>query len=470
MRLRILLCCLILASCSVLNGSRGYLVVNGYDRKGKCTQESIENALIILRKHNGGVLRLKKNGVYSIKPKGEYIFELPSHVYVKGRGATLVIEDGSNTRDFTWGAVFYAEKKSNIVLEGVNLDANGRNNPVLQINGTYGWSRRNGLFSALNTNCITIKDCKVTDVKGYGCIYLTYCDNVVIEGCEFTEIGVSRKNEYISDASVIMGVGDNWLVSNNVMRNSYLSDCGTGLDLACSYSIIKNNIVESFWAGANLANNGVTECRGNSLESNEFINNNTAIYLWATTSPYKGSCHDNTIKENRIVWMPRNGWGSRGIDMAFFVYGEVYNIVVKDNVFCASTNEPAQPNSFEIAVNIGPVATTFSGKPNDFGKVRNVVVSGNKIDGCTGPAMMVDMNVENIVINDNVLNNVSRGNVSYSVRSAFVVTNSTNNEAKGPKKVQLNRNKVFSSEENCRQMLFVKKADVKVNKDNEFVR
>ena len=470
MKIGLLLCCIFLTSSSIQSRSNSEIVVNGYDKDGQCTQESIEKALIILRQHNGGVLRLKKNGAYSIKPQKEHVFELPSHVYVKGRGATFVIEDGSNTQSFTWGAIFYADKKSDIVLEDINLDANGKNNPVLQKNGTYGWSCRNGLISALNTKDITIRNCKVTDVKGYGCIHLTYCDNVIIEGCEFTEIGVSRKNEYISDASVIMGVGNNWLIQNNVMRNSYLSDCGTGLDLACSYSTIKNNIVESFWAGANLANNGVTDCRGNTLELNDFVNNDTAIFLWATIAPYKGSCYDNIIKNNRIVWEPRNGWGARGIDMAFFVYGEVYNIVVKDNVFNAPVDKPLPPNSFEMAVNIGPVATTYSGKPNDYGKVRDVKIENNEIEGCTGPAIMVDMNSEDIIIKDNVLTKVSRGNVTYSVKSAFVVTNTTNDETKGPRKVLLSGNKVLSSDENCRQLIFVKKADVKVGKDNEFVK
>lgn len=470
MKFRILLCCFFLTSCSVLTGVRARIVVNGYDKDGKCTQESIENALIILRQHNGGVLRLKKNGVYSIKPQKEHVFELPSHVYVKGCGASFVIEDGSNTQAFTWGAIFYADKKSDIVLEDINLDANGKNNPVLQKNGTYGWSCRNGLISALNTKDMTIRNCKVTDVKGYGCIHLTYCDNVIIKGCEFTEIGVIRKNEYISDASVIMGVGNNWLIQNNVMRNSYLSDCGTGLDLACSYSTIKNNIVESFWAGANLANNGVTDCRGNTLEFNDFVNNGTAIYLWATTAPYKGSCFDNIIKNNRIVWEPRNGWGSRGIDMAFFVYGEVYNIVIKDNVFSSSMNEVVPPNSFEMAVNIGPVATTFSGTSNDYGKVSEVIIENNEIEGCTGPAIMVDMNAKDIKIKDNVLTNASRGNVTYSVKSAFVVTNSTNDKKKGPQNIAISGNKVLSGGENCRQMLFIKKADVKVGNDNVFVK
>ena len=445
------------------------MVVNAYEKNGECTQGAIDKAIAIVTNNRGGIVKLKRNGTYVLRPREEHVFNLPSNVTIDGNGATLLIEDGTNTSSFTWDAVFYCENNSNIIIRNLNLDANGRNNPVVQHSKPSGPSRHNGLLSALRVNNVYIQNCTVSDSKGYGCLYLGYCDNVTVTNCRFYDIGVEHSNENIGDASVIMGVGNNWLIENNEMKNSYLSNCGTGLDLGCSHSIIKRNVIESFWAGMNLANNGVTECKNNTIDNNKFVNNGTAIYLWATTEPYIGSCHDNNIINNKIIWYPKSIWGVRGIDLSFFVYGKVYNIVLERNFFIANSQQSDHTTPFyEMAIHVGPAEKTYSGKPNYGGEVYSISIISNVVEGCSGPAFLIDSRVNDVVIKDNKLDNVSSGESEYSSKAAIVVTNLTGSKTHSPQKVTLSRNVVVGKGRNCKQFSFVKGSDVMIYDDNKF--
>ena len=458
---------LILTSCSVLSHSKGEIVVKGYERCGKCTQEAVERAIAKISNAGGGVVKLKKNGRYIIKPQNEYVFNLPSSITIDGNGASFFIDDNSNTKSFTWDAVFYANNKRNIKIRNLVLDSNGENNPVIRKPNTEGAHNHNGLFSAERTNNITIEDCLVTDVKAYGAIYLGYCDNVTIKRCEFYNIGIENSSNIIGDASVIMGIGENWVITNNKLRNNYLSDCGTGLDLACSHSVVSHNSIESFWAGANLANNGLNSCNNNILQDNDFINNGTAIYLWSTIKPFVGTCHDNIIRNNYFRWRPLSSWGVRGIDISFFVYGDVYNITLENNYFVAEYEKPTD-KYYEIAINVGPVEKTYNGADNIGGCVKNVTIADNKIEGCSGPAILIDRRVEGVYVNNNLLNNVSSGGSHYSVNCAICVTNSTGVRATGPKRITISGNKVDKRNQNCRQLIFTIMADVNIEDNNEF--
>lgn len=431
-------------------------IVNGYSQDGKCSQRAIEDAIKRIEDNNGGILRLKENGTYIIHPTREHVFVLPSNILVEGNGARIFVASGTNTVSFTWDSVFYAEKQKNIIIQDVKLNSNGLNNPVLQKSSPMGPNKHNGLFSALYSTDITIKECVVTDVKAYGCIYLGYCDNVIIQDCEFYDIGVSKSNSYIGDASVIMGVGRNWIVRNNILKNSYLSNCGTGLDLACSNSIVTDNVVSSFWAGANLANNGVIDSHDVLLENNTFINNATAIYLWASIKPYVGSCYNNTIRNNRIEWVSKSGWGIRAIDMSFFVYGRVKNIVVEGNIFVASDIGLSSISSFDIAIKIGPSEKTYSGEPNIGGVVEDVTIKDNVFWKCPGPAIQVERITNSVSINNNRFNEIRGG----ATKSVIVVTE--RDASMGPQRVTIDDNRVdgdFFSFNN----VFVKGADVRVN-------
>lgn len=424
-------------ACSVLLNGSNNNICYGYEITGDCTKEAIDKAIERIIQINGGVLKLKKNGVYRIRPVSEHVFILPSHIKIEGNGARIIIEDAVNTKDFTWDAVFYSEGKSDITIENVILEANGNRNPVLQKSVPNGATRHNGLLSALRTNNITIKKCTVKDVKGFGCLYFGYCNNVIVEDCHFYDIGVKHSTSFIGDASVLMGVGKNWLIQRNEMHNDYLSDCGTGLDLACSHSTIKNNIIESFWAGANLTNNGLDNSCNVVLEDNEFINNATAIYLWATIKPFVGSCFDNIIRNNHIRWTTRSTWGVRGIDLGCFVYGDVYNITINNNEFVAQAID-APNESYEIAIRIGPTEKTYSGLNNSGGRVHDVEIYDNTISGCTGPAVQIERVSHNITVRNNTIKDVSLGNASYTTNSAIVLGGYSNEV--GPRDITIKEN------------------------------
>lgn len=452
---------MLFSSCSVLSHSSRSLVVKGYERCGKCTQESVENAIEKISRVGGGILKLKKNGIYVIRPQFEYIFQLPSNITIEGNGAKFIIADGSNTDAFTWDALFYAENKNNINIKNLTLTSNGKNSPVLKIVSLQGAHYHNGLLSAMRTNNILLSNCTVQDVKGYGAVFLAYCDNVTIRGCKFFDIGVEKSNSIIGDASVIMGVGDNWLITENFLKNSYLSNCGTGLDLACANSVVKDNTVISFWAGANLANNGVNESHNVKLENNLFQDNATGLYLWASEKPYKGGCHHNTIKDNRFVWTTKKGWSVRGIDMGFFVYGEVNNIIIEGNDFVALSNGSTPTDSYEIALRIGPVEKTYSGSINQWGSVKYINIINNKIEGCTGAAVQIERRANQISVNDNIVQDVSTGTMSYSTKRAFVVTDLSTKVS--PRHISFENNTVTNNREEVKHPVFVKDADVKVN-------
>lgn len=432
-------------------------IVNGFSIGGECSQRTIEEAIKRIDENNGGILRLKENSIYIIHPTREHVFVLPSNIVIEGNGAKLFVASGANTDSFTWDSIFYAEKKKNITIQDVKLDSNGLNNPVLQKSSPMGPTKHNGLFSALNSSYITIKDCVVNDVKGYGCIYLGYCDNVIIQGCEFYDIGVNKSNSYISDSSVLMGVGRNWIIQDNVMKNSYLSNCGTGLDLACSNSIIKNNTVTSFWAGANLANNGVIDSHDVVLEDNTFLNNTTAIYLWSTVKPYVGSCYNNIIRNNRIEWVSRSGWGVRAIDMSFFVYGIVKNIVVEGNIFQSLNNGLSTWGSFDIAIKIGPTETTYSGEQNNGGVIEGIIIRDNVFKRLPGPAIQIERIANDISIENNRFYEIHGG----TTKSIIVVTQ--RDALIGPQRVTIDNNRIDDSNDFSKGV-FVKGADVYVNR------
>lgn len=451
----------LLASCSVLSYSGHNIAVNGYEADGKCTQESIDRALSVLANNQRGVLRLKKNGKYYLKPNREHLFSLPSNVRIQGNGATLFIMDGSNKDTFTWDAVFFANNKENISIEHLILDSNGKNNPVAQKSMPNGASKHNGLLSAMYTDGILIKNCIIKDVKGYGGIYLGYCDNVRIEGCCFYDIGVGRSTEFIGDASAIMGVGENWIIKDNHLENSYLSNCGTGLDLACAKSLVTGNTVKSFWAGANLANNGVNESHDVVMSNNVFEDNLTGLYLWASEKPYKGGCHHNTVKDNLFVWHTKKGWAVRGIDMGFFVYGDVYDITIQENEFIAISKKPSLAESYEIAMRIGPVEKTFSGSENKWGNVRDVTINNNVIKRCSGPAIQIERTSNTIDVKNNSVSDVAFGTMPYSTKRAFVVTSASSETP--PQDVSFDNNKVTKGRKVVKNTLFVHGAEVKVN-------
>lgn len=451
----------LLAACSLLSYSAHNVVVNGYEANGKCTQESIDRALSVLANNQGGILRLKKNGKYCLKPNKEHMFSLPSNVRIQGNGATLFIIDGSNNDTLTWDAVFFANNKKNISIEHLILDSNGKNNPVSQKSTPSGASRHNGLLSAMYTDGILIKDCIIKDVKGYGGIYLGYCNNVRIESCGFYDIGVKRGTEFIGDASAIMGVGENWIIKDNHFENSYLSDCGTGLDLSCAKSLVTGNTVKSFWAGANLANNGVNESHDVVMSNNVFEDNLTGLYLWASETPYKGGCHHNTIKDNLFVWHTKKGWAVRGIDMGFFVYGDVYDITIQGNEFTAISEDSSLTESYEIAMRIGPVEKTYSGSENKWGNVRNVTINNNVIKRCSGPAIQIERASSTIDVKNNSVSDAAFGSMPYSTKSTFVVTAASSKTA--PLAVSFENNKVTKERKVIKNSVFVSGAEVKVD-------
>lgn len=452
---------LILTSCSVLSHSKGVIAVKGYERCGKCTHEAVERAIAKISNAGGGVVKLKKNGHYVIKPQHEYVFNLPSNITIDGNGATFFVEDGSNTENFTWDALFYAENKKNIQICNLTLDANGTNNPVLLKPNKSGPHNHNGLFSALRTNNIAIKNCVVRDVKAFGAVYLGYCDNVTIADCAFYDIGVKKSTTVIGDASVIMGVGENWLICGNHLENSYLSNCGTGLDLACANSEVKENTVISFWAGANLANNGVNESHNVSLENNVFKDNATGLYLWASVKPFNGGCHHNVIRGNRFVWNTKKGWSVRGIDLGFFVYGNVYDITIENNDFTALSDDNTSKESYEIAMRVGPPEKTYSGVVNKYGNVKDIDIYNNRIKGCSGPAIQIERTSSEVRVEDNEVIDVATGAMSYSTKRAFVVTDlSTKSRPQG---VSFDRNVVKKDNKEVRSSIFVTGAEVKVD-------
>lgn len=449
------------SACSILQSLSGSMVVNAYENNGECTQGAIEKAIAIVTNNKGGIVKLKRNGTYVIRPREDHVFILPSNVIIDGNGATLLIKDGTNTSSFTWDAVFYCENKRNIIIRNLNLDANGRNNPVSQKSKPSGASKHNGLLSAMYTDGIFIKDCIIKDVKGYGGIYLGYCDNVRIKGCGFYDIGVERSTEFIGDASAIMGVGENWIIKDNHFENSYLSNCGTGLDLACAKSLVTGNTVKSFWAGANLANNGVNESHDVVMSNNVFEDNLTGLYLWATEKPYKGGCHHNTIKDNRFVWHTKKGWAVRGIDMGFFVYGDVYDITIQNNEFTAISEDGSMAESYEIAMRIGPVEKTYSGSENKWGSVRKVRINKNVINGCSGPAIQIERTTSTIEVKNNNVSDVAFGTMPYSTKSAFVVTSASSKTS--PQDISFDNNEVTKERKVVKNTLFVNGAEVKVN-------
>lgn len=375
---------------------------------------------------------------YTVKPTYLNMFELPSNSVVEGNNATIRIADNSNTDTFTWDSIFYvANGISNVIIQNITIDCNGDNNTNLY--GEFGSNEiNNAILICKDTNDfgqfrknVTLRNCTHKNSVGLRAVFLSYANDITIENCSFIDSGPAVTTGVIADHSTIMGVGHRWVINNNYLYNSTQHSQGTGLDLACSDSIISDNYVCNSWAGMNLANNGINSCSNNVVERNRFVDNKrTGIMLWATTTPYIGGCYNNIIKDNVIKYVARGGgYGYyKGIDANWQVYGEVKGLYIKHNSFMCELPDTIPSASHEAFIFIGPNDKKWTGTDNVTASISDVIIEDNTFENSTDSAIIVGNRSIDVRIKNNIIRDICVNSDSGSSYAAIYINPSNSNE------------------------------------------
>lgn len=350
---------------------------------------------------------------YTVRIKYLNLFEMPSDSLVTGNNATIRVADGSNTDTFTWDSIFYVGKGVyNVEINDINVDCNGQNN--INKYGEFGKNEINNAilickdvndFGQFRKN-VVLRNCTHKNSVGLRAVFLSYANDITIDNCRFIDSGPSVTTGVIADHSTIMGVGHRWIIKNNYLYNSSRHSQGTGLDLACSDSIISDNYVCNSWAGMNLANNGINSCSNNVVERNYFYDNvRTAIMLWATTTPYVGGCYNNVIRDNVIKYEAKGtGYGYyKGIDANWVVYGEVKGLYIIHNTFQCELPETIPSASHEVFIFLGPNDKKWTGSTNVTAYVSDVFVEDNVFVNSTDSAIVIGNRVKNVQLKNNII-------------------------------------------------------------------
>ena len=418
-------CKLLLLIISIFFGNaRSFAIevsVKDYGAKGDGITDdrlSIQASIDAVDKAGGGTV-IFPEGIYSVSApnKGEWQPQVKLCNNLKFQGLGMyksVVKVADNQR--AYDVIFSGPALSGFTMLDMGIDANGATNPLISEADAVKSPYLHTIVYLPQSKDISIQRCRFTNLSGVWAVYgLGRAENFLIDACVFDNIGGYTKNDWDHSCIRIDGYGPinvtNTIFSSRLGSGS--SGCRTAVELHGSNILFANNRISGFRYGINVCSGGDNKLNEPSVhqyyKNNFFTNVGSGFCIWGI----ENRKFDDLVFENNTIIIDCTGWGKIWPDFSgieIISYSDMTpplsleNVRITDNHITYINTDGGTPRSFGMKFDMGVLdPRTKSWSVNPEGKMKNVKITRNIINGAYWTGMYFNCVAENIEIADNIL-------------------------------------------------------------------
>jgi Right handed beta helix region len=370
----------------------------------------------------------------------------------KTTGATIKLADRQGNYESMMGTAAYGTPLNDFVLQGLTIDSNGQNNPVLVPEASNGNSSDFGdtklflpraVLRAYAGKRIRIDRNRFTNQNAVWSVVVNgkpdEMTDVAITNSRFDNVG---GNAIDFDHSSIYTSGSRMLVAKNIFVSRFGSGtkgARTAIEIHGDDQTIQGNTIKGFTGGINVTGAGTPTSQRQLYQDNLIEGVNTGFMLWHYIyqggNPQQPALQNITIRRNTIK-IDSDGWlaarlisnksPSAGIVLEANSNAPIQDLTISDNQIDFVHTKPVDYWHDHLSSGILLWKYTNQDTPID-----RVIIFGNRINNAPGAGIWSNSKLSgkienNLIINPARSNRLSADNSGFSQVGIYLDSNSNN--------------------------------------------
>jgi hypothetical protein len=368
------------------------------------------------------------------------------------QGATIKLAARQGNYEAIMGTAAFGTPLNDFVIQGLTIDSNGQNNPVLIPEARNGQSSDFGdtklflsrtVFRAYAGKRIRIDRNRFTNQNAVWSVVVngkpSEMTDVAITNSRFDNVG---GNAIDFDHSSIYTSGVRMLISKNIFVSRFgpgTKGARTAIEIHGDDQTVQGNTIKGYTGGVNITGAGTPTSQRQLYQDNVLEGVNTGFMLWhysyQGSNPQQPALQNITIRRNTIK-IDSDGWlaarlisdkaPAAGIILEANSDAPIQDLTISDNRIDFVNTKPVDYWHDRLSGGITLWKYTHQNKPID-----RLIITGNRITNAPGAGIWLNATLggkieNNLIINPARSNLLSADNSGLAQAGIYLEPNSNN--------------------------------------------